>query len=74
MLEIYRLKADKVRRAMDIDVSIVIPTYNKKDFLEITLVALGLQTYPMDKFEVVVINDGSTDQTEELVSSLSVPL
>lgn len=57
----------------NIDVSIVIPTYNKKDFLEITLTALGLQTYPPEKYEVVVINDGSTDQTETLVSSLKTP-
>lgn len=58
---------------MTIDVSIVIPTYNKKDFLELTLTALGFQTYPVDKYEVVVINDGSTDGTEDLVLSLSVP-
>lgn len=56
-----------------LDVSVVIPTYNKKDFLEITLTALGLQTYPSEKYEVVVINDGSTDQTETLVSSLKTP-
>ena len=56
-----------------IDVSVVIPTYNKKDFLEITLTALGLQTYPPDKYEVVIINDGSTDATETLVASLKMP-
>lgn len=56
-----------------IDVSVVIPTYNKKDFLEITLTALGLQTYPLDKYEVVIINDGSTDTTETVISSLKVP-
>lgn len=57
----------------NIDVSVIIPTYNKKDFLEITLTALGFQTYPRDRFEVVVINDGSTDPTETLVSSLKTP-
>ena len=58
---------------MAIDVSIVIPTYNKKNFLEITLTAFGFQTYPSDRYEVVVINDGSTDGTEEFVSSLKSP-
>lgn len=58
---------------MAIDVSVVIPTYNKKDFLEITLSALGLQTYPRDKYEVVIINDGSTDGTDPFVPSLKVP-
>lgn len=58
---------------MATDVSIVITTYNKKDFLELTLTALGFQTYPLDKFEVVIINDGSTDATDALVSSIEVP-
>lgn len=57
----------------NIDVSVVIPTYNKKDFLEITLTALGLQTYPPDKYEVVIVNDGSTDTTETMVSNLKAP-
>jgi len=56
-----------------IDVSVVIPTYNKQDFLELTLTALGHQTYPFEKYEVVIINDGSTDNTERLVSSLKSP-
>lgn len=55
------------------DISVVIPTYNKKDFLELTLTALGLQTYPHEKYEVVIVNDGSTDDTESMVSSLNVP-
>ena len=58
---------------MAIEVSVVIPTYNKKDFLEITLTALGLQTCPPDKYEVVIVNDGSNDATEVLISSLKVP-
>ena len=58
---------------MAIEVSVVIPTYNKKDFLEITLTALGIQTYPSDKYEVVIVNDGSTDATEEFISSFKVP-
>ena len=56
-----------------LDRSVVIPTYNKKDSLEITLTALGHQTYPPEKYEVVVINDGSTDQTEMSVSALKTP-
>lgn len=58
---------------MAIDASIVIPTYNKHEFLEIVLAALEYQTYPSDKYEVVIINDGSIDNTDALVSSLKVP-
>ena len=58
---------------MAIDVSVVIPTYNKRDFLELTLRALSSQTYSVNRYEVIIINDGSTDQTEDLVLSLPVP-
>ena len=52
--------------------SVIIPTYNRKEFLERTLRAYSDQTYPEDKFEVIVIDDGSTDCTEQIVKSLVV--
>lgn len=42
-------------------VSIIVPVYNQADSLSITLKFFNNQSYPMDKFEVVVIDDGSTD-------------
>jgi glycosyltransferase involved in cell wall biosynthesis len=42
--------------------SIVIPTYNRKPILEKCLRALEQQTYS-DGYEVVVVDDGSTDDT-----------
>ena len=53
---------------MALDATLVIPTYNKKEFLELTLTSLINQTYPTDKFEVIVIDDGSSDSTPELFS------
>lgn len=47
-------------------VSVVIPTYNRKDFLRETLNSLAQQTYPSDHFEVIVVDDGSTDGTKEI--------
>lgn len=47
------------------DASVVIPTYNSRPVLEKVLAALGRQTYPADRFEVVVVDDGSTDDTPE---------
>lgn len=46
-----------------IDVSIIIPTYNKKRLLRLSLYALGKQTFDHSRFEVIVIDDGSTDGT-----------
>jgi len=53
--------------------SVIIPTYNRKDSLLRTLKALERQTFPMDAFEVLVISDGSTDGTAEMVNTLKMP-
>jgi len=47
--------------------SVIIPTYNRADVLVMCLEALNNQTFPKDKFEVIVIDDGSTDDTEQKV-------
>lgn len=45
--------------------SIVIPTYNRADFLPITLKSILSQTNA--DFEVLIIDDGSKDNTQEVV-------
>jgi glycosyltransferase involved in cell wall biosynthesis len=47
-------------------VSVIIPTYNRKDSLLRTLESLGQQTYPSNRFEVIIVDDGSTDGTGEI--------
>jgi len=42
-------------------VSIVIPTFNRKDRLGRCLLHLGQLEYPRDRFEVIVVDDGSHD-------------
>ncbi len=44
-------------------VSVIIPAYNAEDTLNQCLAALALQTYPADSYEVIVVDDGSTDKT-----------
>jgi GT2 family glycosyltransferase len=53
--------------------SVVIPTYNRRDSLLRTLNALARQTFPADAFEVVVVSDGATDGTAEAVKALKMP-
>jgi len=43
--------------------SIVIPSYNAGAFIEETLSSVLWQTYPVDRLEVIVVDDGSLDQT-----------
>lgn len=50
-------------------VSIIIPTYNRKDSLLRTLVSLSHQTYPAECFEVIVIDDGSDDSIGDIATS-----
>ena len=49
--------------------SVIIPTYNRSDVLKKCLKALNAQTLPKTAFEVIVIDDGSTDTTEEIVKN-----
>jgi len=49
--------------------SIVIPTYNRVDKLEKTISSVLHQTF--EDFEVLVMDDGSTDGTKEMVEALS---
>jgi len=57
----------------DRTMSVIVPTFNRKDKLERCLKALAAQTLPAEDFEVVVIDDGSTDDTREFLKSLTTP-
>lgn len=48
-------------------VSIVVPCYNSENYLDDCLNALLNQTYK--KIEVIIINDGSTDNSEKIIDS-----
>ena len=54
-------------------ISIVITTYNYADYIGICLKSCLAQTGTELEYEVLVIDDGSTDNTQELLSSLSDP-
>lgn len=54
-------------------VSIVVPTHNRAASLTRLLRSLARQTYPDDRFEVVVVDDGSSDATAGLVRGLDTP-
>lgn len=50
--------------------SVQMCTYNRKEILSRALDALSRQTLPPDQFELVLVDDGSTDGTGEYVRSL----
>ena len=51
------------------EASIIIPTYNRAEKLRRCLEALSVQTQPAPDFEVVVVVDGSSDGTLEMLAS-----
>lgn len=51
-----------------IDISIIVPTHNRRELLKELLVALGLQTKGKLAFEVIIVADGCQDGTKELLA------
>lgn len=48
-------------------VSIVIPLYNRKEMLGRTLACLTHQTYPLELIEIIIADDGSSDEPMEII-------
>jgi len=49
-------------------ISIIIATYNRSEFLIDALDSLSKQSLSKDKFEIIVVDNNSTDQTEAVVA------
>lgn len=57
----------------DIQLSVVIPTFNRESLLKEMVQSLATQTFPTDCFEVLVVIDGGTDGTQAMLNSLDTP-
>ncbi len=56
---------------MNIFLSVVIPTYNRACQLDNCLTSLFKQNYPWEKYEVIIINDNSNDETHKVTNKYS---
>jgi GT2 family glycosyltransferase/peptidoglycan/xylan/chitin deacetylase (PgdA/CDA1 family) len=54
-------------------ISVVIPTYNRRDVLARSLPRLFDQDFPADDYEIILVIDGSKDGTAEMVRSMAAP-
>ena len=63
------MSAEGDRRAGP-ELSVVIPTYNRSQLLSRCLESLDRQTAAPEEYEVVVVVDGSTDATAELLAAI----
>ena len=52
-------------------VSVVVAVRNEENFIEECLKGLASQTYPTNRFEVLVVDDNSEDKTPEIVARIA---
>src|SRR3972149_11111049 len=52
-------------------ISVVVCTHNRSESLRETLRSLMLQNYPASDYEIIVVDNRSTDRTKEVVSEFS---
>ena len=50
---------------MSVDISVIIPLYNKGEFIERTLKSVAAQD--ISNWECIIVDDGSTDTSIEIV-------
>lgn len=65
------LKRDVRRADIEPGVTVVISAFNEEREIERTVVNKLSQDYPSDRVEVIVVSDGSTDRTDEIVQGLA---
>lgn len=56
-----------------VHISVVIPTYNRRAILRKTLLGFSSQTLNPDHYEVIVVDDGSTDDTAAMIQRFKAP-
>jgi glycosyltransferase involved in cell wall biosynthesis len=54
-----------------LDISVIIPTFNRCELLRRTLACLENQTLESDRYEVIVCDDGSSDSTAKVVEEFT---
>jgi GT2 family glycosyltransferase len=54
-------------------ISVIVPTFNRRELVQRTLGTLFAQSVPASDFEVITVVDGSTDGTAEALHKLAAP-
>ncbi|KPA11126.1 glycosyltransferase [Candidatus Magnetomorum sp. HK-1] len=57
-----------------INVSVIIPMYNARKYIAQTIESLITQTYPNEKYEIIIVDNGSNDGSLEIASKYPVRL
>lgn len=51
-------------------VSVIVPAYNEESTIEQNINSLNRIDYPKDKLEIIIVNDGSRDNTGKIINNL----
>lgn len=51
-------------------ISIIIPVYNAEQFIQKTIQSLIAQLYEYSNFEIIIVNDGSTDNSNNIINKV----
>ncbi len=61
-----------MKKLLTMKVSVIVPAYNSQKFISKCIEALLAQKYQCDDYEIIIIDDGSTDRTAEIVRAYPV--
>ena len=50
-----------------VDIAVIVPFYNSEAYIEHCIVALSKLNYPSSCYEIIMVNNNSTDRSAELV-------
>lgn len=53
-------------------VSVIIPAHNEEKYISECLSSISRQSYPRERYEIIIIDNGSTDKTVELANKFNV--
>ncbi|MBK1871741.1 glycosyltransferase [Marinobacter sp. 1-3A] len=55
-------------------ISVIVPAHNEEKYISQCLESLAAQDYPKQKYEVIVVDNNSTDQTSEIANNFEVKI
>ncbi|MDO8460457.1 MAG: glycosyltransferase family 2 protein [Nanoarchaeota archaeon] len=63
-------KKQSTQKSKDYEITFIIPSYNCEEILQKTVSSIKNTKYPQDKIQIIIVNDGSTDNTLAVAKKL----
>ncbi len=62
---------DKTRESAKVGISVIIPTFNRAEFLAQTIESVLNQTIPQSEYEIIIVDNNSSDNTKFVIENLN---